>query len=180
MQCWISVRPDTTLAPFKTRRRETSGTLRISSSGYFPGGDWGRFLGTSGGTVEYYETAPGSSTPTTLELHIACGGTATITTYYNLTTLPYNNFHDHAPEHRSDHQPQHVGWLCDRRRDDRLRDAIEQRCGFDHVGGPRALVHRPERYLQYMNSAAAQSVIPDSDVIIAAGGSLQVRNAARR
>jgi hypothetical protein len=31
-----------------------SGTLRIGSSAYFPTGDWGDFLGSTGGTVEYY------------------------------------------------------------------------------------------------------------------------------
>lgn len=49
------------------------GTMRISSNNYFPGGDFGAFLGPNGGTVEYY--ANGSNiTPS-----------ASIVTYNNLT-----------------------------------------------------------------------------------------------
>ncbi len=69
-----------------------SGTLRIASSTYFPAGDWGNFLGPSGGTVEYYQTAAGTLTlPTTYTL--PGGGTANITGYYNLITSPYNASH---------------------------------------------------------------------------------------
>ena len=56
------------------------GTLRIASSGYFPTGDWSTFLGSAGGTVEYYQTA--ASATITLP--------ATNTNYYNLITSPYD------------------------------------------------------------------------------------------
>ena len=50
----------------------SSGTLRIASSN-FPGGDWGNFIGSSGGTVEYYTTATSGSitVPTTSETALA-------------------------------------------------------------------------------------------------------------
>ncbi|MBN1416427.1 MAG: hypothetical protein JW973_15090, partial [Bacteroidales bacterium] len=39
-----------------------TGTLRIASDNYFPRGDFGDFIGESGGTVEYYTIAPASIT----------------------------------------------------------------------------------------------------------------------
>ena len=40
-----------------------SGTLRISSSNYFPAGDFGEFIGPSGGTVEYYSPSVNITIP---------------------------------------------------------------------------------------------------------------------
>ena len=71
-----------------------TGKLRISSStatAVFPSGDFGSFLGVSGGTVEYYnETAPGNigiafTMPTT---YLLGSNPANIATYYNLTLSP--------------------------------------------------------------------------------------------
>lgn len=44
-----------------------SGTLRISSSGYFPAGDFGDFLDTEGGTVEYYASENNINIPAASE-----------------------------------------------------------------------------------------------------------------
>ncbi|TCN66379.1 beta strand repeat-containing protein [Acetobacteroides hydrogenigenes] len=68
-----------------------TGTLRISSSAAtaeFPGGDFGNFLSSGGGTVEYYSTSTlGSSfvLPTT---YVSAGTTVNIATYNNLVTAP--------------------------------------------------------------------------------------------
>jgi hypothetical protein len=70
------------------------GTLRISSSvtpAVFPSGDFGNFLGSSGGTVEYYtETAPGNigvafTMPTT---YLTGSNTINIANYNNLIISP--------------------------------------------------------------------------------------------
>lgn len=56
-----------------------TGTLRLSSSGataQFPGGDFGNFLGTAGGSVEYYYTANNFMLPSPPN------------TYYNLKLIP--------------------------------------------------------------------------------------------
>ena len=66
-----------------------NGTLRIANNNYFPTGDWGDFLGSTGGTVEYYQTSAGTlNMPTTYLL--PSGSSANITGYYNLITSPYN------------------------------------------------------------------------------------------
>ncbi|NHB69204.1 beta strand repeat-containing protein [Perlabentimonas gracilis] len=41
-----------------------AGTLRISSSNYFPAGDFGEFIGSNGGTVEFYSNAGQIDIPT--------------------------------------------------------------------------------------------------------------------
>lgn len=67
-----------------------TGTLRIASAN-FPSGDFGNFLGSGGGTVEYYtETAPSNigsafTLPTT---YIAGATTKTVTNYNNLKISP--------------------------------------------------------------------------------------------
>jgi hypothetical protein len=67
-----------------------TGVLRIASTNYFPTGDWGDFLGGSGGTIEYYQTATGSmQMPSSYTL--PSGGTASITGYYNLITSPWGD-----------------------------------------------------------------------------------------
>jgi len=59
-----------------------SGTLRIGSTGYFPRGDFGNFIGEDGGTVEYYTSsgATAITIPTTSDVT----GLA-LTTYKNLS-----------------------------------------------------------------------------------------------
>lgn len=67
-----------------------TGTLRIASSN-FPAGDFGNFLGSNGGTVEYYtETAPSNigaafTLPTT---YVSSGTTINIANYCYLTLSP--------------------------------------------------------------------------------------------
>ncbi|WP_320054317.1 GEVED domain-containing protein [uncultured Acetobacteroides sp.] len=66
-----------------------TGLLKISSSvgiAVFPGGDFGNFLSSGGGTVEYYSNGATSFTlPTT---YVSAGSTVNITTYNNLVTTP--------------------------------------------------------------------------------------------
>jgi autotransporter-associated beta strand protein len=71
-----------------------TGKLRVSSStatAVFPSGDFGNFLGASGGTVEYYtETAPGNigvafTMPTT---YLVGSNPTNIASYYNLILSP--------------------------------------------------------------------------------------------
>ena len=61
-----------------------TGTLRIAASGYFPQGDFGDFIGETGGTVEYYTLgATNNSIPVT------SNGTGLILDhYYNLRINP--------------------------------------------------------------------------------------------
>ena len=69
------------------------GTLRISSTNYFPSGDFGDFIGPNGGTVEYYATGTDIQIPT-----VSASG-LTINHYRNLIlnnqgstiTLPETN-----------------------------------------------------------------------------------------
>ncbi len=67
------------------------GTLRISSaaaSAAFPSGDFGDFLGATGGTVDYY-TATGSSVAFTMPTqYLVDSNPITITGYYNLILSP--------------------------------------------------------------------------------------------
>ena len=153
-----------------------NGRLRIASSGYFPTGDWGSFLGTSGGSVEYYETAASSSLQIPSTYSLPAGGTANITSYYNLTTLPYNNSTITFPNTN-------------------LTVYHNLTVGYTSGGGTTGCVTQLNNgaasttleikdllninqygTLQYMNSTAAQSVLADSDLTIASGGALQVRN----
>lgn len=65
-----------------------NGTLRISSSNYFPNGDFGSFLGAGGGTVEYYANGNNITIPATktnyynLKLTAGLNGTGTNYGYY--------------------------------------------------------------------------------------------------
>lgn len=84
------------------------GTLRIGSSAYFPNGDFGSFLRSGGGTVEYYANANNITLPTSpvsynnLKLTSTNGNyvsmpNANITVYGDMTTsssnTSYNRFY---------------------------------------------------------------------------------------
>lgn len=140
------------------------GTLRIASTAYFPTGDWGNFLGTSGGTVEYYQIAAG-----TLNLP------ATITSYNNLITSPYNGSNVVLPNtNLTVYNNFTVGYSAG----GGTSNCITQ---INAAAATTTLeVHgniNINQYgiLQYMN-AAAENVIVDNDINIAADGALQVRN----
>jgi hypothetical protein len=67
------------------------GTLRIASTGYFPSGDWGYFLGSAGGTVEYYTSAGNMTIPTTSASGLVLGAYKNLKLTHSLTytiTLP--------------------------------------------------------------------------------------------
>ena len=58
-----------------------NGTLRIGSSDYFPQGDFGNFIGPTGGTVEYYTNATNNS----IIVPVTSVGTGLpLTSYFNL------------------------------------------------------------------------------------------------
>ncbi len=64
-----------------------TGTLRIAASNYFPRGDFGDFIGETGGTVEYYTIGGNVSIPTTSDV------TGLILDhYYNLKISPTVGF----------------------------------------------------------------------------------------
>jgi hypothetical protein len=151
-----------------------SGTLRIDTSGYFPKGDWGSFLGSNGGTVEYYQKSTATlNLPTTYTL--PSGGTANITNYCNLIISPYSGGNINLPNTN-------------------LTIYKNFTAGYSSAGGTTNCVTRIDTanttmtlevkgtitvnqygILQYQNGAA-QNVIADSDLIISAGGTLRVRN----
>jgi gliding motility-associated-like protein len=63
-----------------------TGTLRIASNNYFPRGDFGDFIGESGGTVEYYTITP---TPGSISIPVSSDVTAlALDHYYNLVLNP--------------------------------------------------------------------------------------------
>jgi len=62
-----------------------AGTLRISSSNYFPAGDFGDFIGPNGGTVEYYSNAVNIDIPT-----ISASGLTL--NHYNNLILNHQNY----------------------------------------------------------------------------------------
>lgn len=68
-----------------------TGTLRISSNGStaeFPGGDFGNFLSSGGGTVEYYNEPTLGSSFTLPTSYKSANITVNIATYNNLVTAP--------------------------------------------------------------------------------------------
>lgn len=68
-----------------------TGTLRISSNGStaeFPGGDFGNFLSSGGGTVEYYNESTLGSSFTLPTSYKSANITVKIATYNNLVTAP--------------------------------------------------------------------------------------------
>jgi len=151
-----------------------NGTLRISSNNYFPRGDWADFLNSAGGTVEYYQTASGTlNLPTTYLL--PGGSSANITTYYNLTTLPYNASNIILPNtNLIIHNNFTVGYSSG----GGTTNCITQL----NAGGATTTLEvqgniAVNQYgiLQFMNNAA-QNVIADNSITIASGGALQVRN----
>ncbi|MFZ1978203.1 MAG: hypothetical protein WAV76_09625, partial [Bacteroidota bacterium] len=153
-----------------------SGTLRIASTAYFPRGDWGNFLGASGGTVEYYQTSASPATvnlPTTYTL--PSGSTANITGYYNLIISPYKASSIILPDmNLSIYNNLTIGYSA---------DGGTANCMTQLNAGAASAtleVHGTlniNQYgiLQYMN-VAAQNLIADNDINIAAGGALQVLN----
>ncbi len=63
-----------------------SGTLRIAANNYFPRGDFGDFIGETGGTVDYYTIGAGSILiPTVSDIT-----GLTLDHYFNLTISPQN------------------------------------------------------------------------------------------
>ncbi|HUI30215.1 MAG TPA: T9SS type A sorting domain-containing protein [Candidatus Acidoferrales bacterium] len=149
-----------------------SGTLRIASSAYFPKGDWGNFLGINGGTVEYYQTAAGTlNLPTTYAL--PSGSTANITTYCNLTASPYNASNIILP---NTNLTIYKNFTAKYSAGGGTANCITQiNAGATTTTLEVHGIISVNQYgiLQYMNGAA-QSVVADSDIIIAAGGALQV------
>ncbi len=149
------------------------GTLRIASSGYFPTGDWGNFLGTSGGTVGYYQTAALTlNLPTTYTL--PNGSSANITSYCNLITLPYSGSNIILPNtNLTIYKNFTVGYSpgggttnCTTQLNPGATATVLEVHGITTVN--------QYGILQYMNNVA-QIVIADSDVNIANGGTLKVR-----
>lgn len=67
-----------------------AGTLRISSSNYFPAGDFGDFIGPNGGTVEYYSNAEQINIPT-----ISASGLTL--NHYNNLILNHQNYTVNLP-----------------------------------------------------------------------------------
>ncbi len=150
-----------------------SGTLRIDTSGYFPKGDWGNFLGSGGGTVEYYQkSAAILNLPRTYAL--PSGGTAGIANYCNLITSPYSNGGINLP-------------------DTNLTIYGNFSVGYNATGGTAncitwidtasttrtvevhgVITINNNGVLEYRNGAA-QNVSGDSDLTIASGGTLQVQ-----
>ncbi len=153
-----------------------SGTLRIASTAYFPRGDWGNFLGASGGTVEYYQTSASPATinlPTTYTL--PSGSTANITGYFNLIISPYTASNIILPNtNLSVYNNLTIGYSA---------GGGTASCMTQLNAGAASAtleVHGTlniNQYgiLQYMN-VAAQNLIADNDINIAAGGALQVLN----
>ena len=149
-----------------------SGTLRIASSNYFPTGDWGNFLGVSGGTVEYYQTAVGTlNIPAT---YLLPNGTtpANITGYNNLITSPYSGANIVLPNtNLTVYKNFTVG-------------SSSTASGTTQINAGATTTTLEVRgnininqygILQYMN-AAVENVIADNDINIASGGALQVPN----
>jgi gliding motility-associated-like protein len=60
-----------------------SGTLRIAANNYFPQGDFGDFIGPTGGTVEYYTSGANVSIPT-----LSTGTGLVLDHYFNLKISP--------------------------------------------------------------------------------------------
>jgi hypothetical protein len=151
-----------------------SGTVRIASSAYFPTGDWANFLGSSGGTVEYYQTAAGTlALPTTYTL--PGGGAANITGYYNLITSPYNGSNIILPNtNLSVYNNFTVGYSTGGGTANCITqiNAAAASTTFEVHGNININQYG---IFQYMN-AAAENVIADNDIAIAAGGTMQVRN----
>jgi hypothetical protein len=153
-----------------------SGTLRIASSGYFPIGDWGSFLGNTGGTVEYYQT---STSPATINMPVIYtlpgGSTVNITGYFNLIISPYNASNIILPNtNLSVYNNFTIGFSA---------GGGTANCITQINAGAASTtleVHgniNINQYgmLQYMNNAA-ENIIADNDINIAAGGAFQVRN----
>lgn len=68
------------------------GMLRLASSGYFPQGDFGDFIGINGGTVEYYTTTTNITIPTT-----SSGIGLSLSTYKNLKLSPSTGYNITLP-----------------------------------------------------------------------------------
>jgi hypothetical protein len=151
-----------------------NGTLRIASTNYFPRGDWTNFLGTAGGTVEYYQISAGTlNLPTTYTL--SGGGTANITGYYNLIASPYNTSSIILP---NTNLTVYNNFIVGYSTGGGTSNCITQ----INVGASSTTLEvkgniNVNQYgvLQYMNNVA-EYVIADNDINIASGGALQVVN----
>jgi hypothetical protein len=150
-----------------------SGRLRIDTSGYFPKGDWGNFMGSGGGTVEYYQRSTAVlDLPTTYAL--PSGGTANITNYCNLITSPYKGGNVILPNtNLTVYGNFSVG--CDTTggttSDTTLIDTASTATTTLEVHG--VITINNYGILAYRNGAA-QNILADSNLTIAAGGILQV------
>ena len=152
-----------------------NGTLRIASNNYFPTGDWGNFLGSSGGTVEYYQTAAGTlNLPTTYTL--PGGGTANITGYYNLIASPYNGSNIILPNtNLTIYGNLTTGYSAGGGTTNCITQINASATTTTTLEVHGVITVNQNGILQYMNGAV-QNVIADSDLTIAAGGAFQVRN----
>lgn len=151
-----------------------SGTLRIASNNYFPTGDWGSFLGTIGGTVEYYQLSAGTvSLPTTYTL--PAGGSVNIAGYSNLITSPYSGSNIILPNtNLMVYNNFTIGYSTGAGTSNCITqiNAGAASTTFEVKGNINI---NPYGVLQYMNNVA-QNVIADNDVNIASNGVLKVRN----
>jgi hypothetical protein len=143
-----------------------SGTLRIASSGYFPTGDWANYLGISGGTVEYYQTATG----TTLTIPL------TNTSYYNLITSPYDGSSIILPNtNLTVYNNFTVGYSGMTTVSCITQINVDASSTTLEVKGDLNI--NQNGVLQYMNNTNPQYVIADNDINIASGGKFIVSNA---
>ncbi|HTR81766.1 MAG TPA: hypothetical protein VMM58_09065 [Bacteroidota bacterium] len=151
-----------------------NGVLRIASNNYFPRGDWGDFLGSTGGTVEYYQTSSGTlNLPTTYLL--PSGSTANITGYYNLTTSPYNASNIILPNtNLTVYNNFSAGYSSGGGTTNCLTqlNAAATSTALTVQGN---LNVNQYGVLQFMNGAA-QNVVVNNAISIANGGAFQVRN----
>ncbi len=154
-----------------------NGKLKIASNNYFPNGDWGNFLGTSGGVLEYYQTAAGTlNLPTTYTL--PGGGTANITSYCNLITSPYNGSNIILPNtNLTIYQNFTVGYSSGGGTSNCITQ-INAGAATTTLEVHGIISVNQYGILQYTNSTAniPQNVVADSDINIASGGALQVSN----
>jgi fibronectin-binding autotransporter adhesin len=155
-----------------------NGKLRIASNNYFPTGDWGNFLGSNGGTVEYYQKAAGTlNLPTTYTS--SGGGTANITSYSNLIVSPYNGSNIILPNtNLTIYGNLTVGYSAGGGTTNCITQ-INAGATTTTLEVHGTITVNQYGILQYMNSTAniPQNVVADSDINIASGGALQVRNA---
>ncbi len=152
-----------------------TGKLRIAGNNYFPTGDWGDFLGNTGGTVEYYQTAAGTlNLPTTYNLPVA--GSANITGYYNLSTLPYNASNIVLPNtNLIIYNNFTVGYSSGGGTANCITQINPSAATTTTLEVKDSINVNAYGILQYMNGIA-QNVIADNEITVAANGALKVIN----